>query len=91
MQEKIQLIHPQGKKLSKMELGKYEPIKLAILESLKTESLTHDELLQSVRLIIGENFEGSVAWYTESVKLDLEGRNIIARTNHKPQKYCLIL
>ncbi len=90
MQEKIQLIHPQGKKLSKMELGKYELIKSAILKSLDKEAHTHDELLKSVRLIIGENFEGSVAWHTESVKLDLEGRNIIARTNDKPQKYCLV-
>lgn len=88
--EKIQLIHPQGKKLSRMEIKKYKPIKSAILKSLEKVSLTHVELLQSVRLIIGEDFEGSVAWHTESVKLDLEGRKLIARTDDKPQKYYLI-
>lgn len=35
-------------------------------------------------------FGGGVQWYGETVKLDLEAREIIERTNSKPEKYRLI-
>ena len=35
------------------------------------------------------NFDGGVQWYGETVKLDLEARGVIERTNDKPQKYKL--
>jgi len=38
---------------------------------------------------IKDSFEGGVQWYGETVKLDLEARKIIERTNTKPQKYRL--
>jgi len=40
---------------------------------------------------LGENlrgkFSGSISWYAETVKLDLEARKVIERTGSKPQKY----
>ncbi|MBK6634890.1 MAG: hypothetical protein IPG38_11780 [Chitinophagaceae bacterium] len=38
---------------------------------------------------IKDNFEGGVQWYGETVKLDLEARNLIERTKTKPEKYKL--
>jgi hypothetical protein len=34
-------------------------------------------------------FSDSVSWYAETVKLDLEARKIIERTESKPQRYPL--
>ena len=36
-----------------------------------------------------KKFYGSIAWYAETVKLDLEARKLIERTSSKPQKYRL--
>ncbi len=38
---------------------------------------------------IKDSFEDGVQWYGETVKLDLEARNIIERTKSKPEKYRL--
>jgi hypothetical protein len=38
---------------------------------------------------VKDHFEGGVQWYGETVKLDLEAREIIERTNTKPEKYRL--
>jgi len=55
MEDKIQLQHLQGKKLNKMALVKYEPIKAALIKSLKKDQLTHDELIASVKSIYSRN------------------------------------
>jgi hypothetical protein len=44
-----------------------------------------EELYSQVK----DTFEGGVQWYGETVKLDLEARKIIERTNTKPEKYRL--
>jgi len=38
---------------------------------------------------VKEKFEGGVQWYGETVKLDLEARKLVERTNNKPEKYRL--
>lgn len=87
MQEKYQLTHPEGKKLSAIDADKYKVIKYAIIESLKDGvAITHTELYQRVKSWFVESntpFEGSVSWYTESVKLDLEAMGIIKRIKEK--------
>jgi hypothetical protein len=40
---------------------------------------------------VKDHFEGGVQWYGETVKLDLEARNILERTKTKPEKYRLTL
>lgn len=37
-----------------------------------------------------DSFVGNVQWYGETVKLDLEARNIIERTGTKPDRYRLV-
>jgi hypothetical protein len=44
-----------------------------------------EELYQRVK----DNFDGGVQWYGETVKLDLEAWNLIARTQTKPERYIL--
>ena len=34
-----------------------------------------------------DTFSGNISWYAETLKLDLEAREIIERTSSKPQKY----
>ena len=94
MTEKIQLIHPQGKKAIKMDLEKYELIKKYLLEGLKAgNELTQDQLRDSIIKAINLHklkFEGSVEWHLEWVKLDLEARKLITRKGSgSPYKYSL--
>jgi len=87
MEHKIQLLHPAGKKAVRMDIDKYTVIKKALLNSLKqNRELTHTELLDVVIDNFKKNkikFEGSIEWYMESVKLDLEANKIIERVYDK--------
>ena len=88
--EKILTKHPQGKKGVNISKEKYDVIKHKIIESLKKEELTYTMLTKSVEKKLTKQFEGSIGWYVESVKLDLEARNIIERIpNTKPELYRL--
>ncbi|MEZ5043805.1 MAG: hypothetical protein R2828_28165 [Saprospiraceae bacterium] len=86
----IQTLHPiPGKKNKKILLAKYEVIKENILSILTNLEPTHTELMEKLYARIKDNFEGGVQWYGETVKLDLEAREIIERTKSKPEKYRL--
>lgn len=83
MEQKIQLKHPQGKKAIKMYKTKYEILKKALLEHLnqKGES-THTEIWKTTAENFKKkkiNFEGSIQWHMEWVKLDLEANKVIKR------------
>ena len=57
-----------------------------MVKCLSRNALTHKELYQAVTdefIKRNINFEGSVEWYMESVKLDLEAKNIIRRIKEK--------
>ncbi len=92
METKIQLSHPTGKKVVAMDKDKYDILKKCILDCLKRDGVsTHVELLAAINEDFRKNkitFEGSVEWYMEWVKLDLEARNKIKRTGDKsPVKF----
>ena len=91
MKEKtIQTLHPQeGKKNKVISLEKYEAIKDGILKALRNKELTHTQLLEQVAANPENKLNGNINWYTETVKLDLEARQMIERTNEKPQTYRL--
>lgn len=93
MEQKIQLKHPAGKHAVRIDKDKYDTIKKSILNSLKKNELTHTEILQTMTEDFKKNkiqFEGSIGWYMESVKLDLEAGKIIERVSDKsPQKFRL--
>lgn len=89
-QEQIQTLHPQeGKVNKKIALEKYTFIRDNLLEILTEFELTHTELMEELFLRVKDNFVGGVQWYGETVKLDLEARQIIERTKTKPEKYKL--
>lgn len=88
MEQKIQLIHPAGKKAVSIDKGKYDLLKKALLNYLKTKGeSTHSEIEQAVTEDFKKNkikFEGSVEWHLEWVKLDLESRKEIKLISDKP-------
>ena len=79
MDEKILTLHPQGKKGVNISREKYETMKTALLEVLGKRALTHDELTAAVEKRMKGTFDGSIPWYMESTKLDLEARGVIER------------
>ncbi len=95
MEQKIQLIHPEGKKAVTMDKVKYAVLKKALLNYLKKNvESTYTAIWQSVAEDFKKNkttFEGSVQWHMEWVKLDLEANKIIERVpKTSPPKYSLV-
>ncbi|WP_435354904.1 DUF6958 family protein [Emticicia sp. SJ17W-69] len=89
-EEQIQTLHPQvGKTNKKISLAKYTFIKEHLINILCEYELTHTELMEMLFSRVKDNFEGGVQWYGETVKLDLQARNIIERTKSKPERYKL--
>jgi len=89
--EYIQTLHPIASKTNKrISLRKYQIIKENILSILADAELTHTELMEALYSRVKDSFDGGVQWYGETVKLDLEARQIIKRTKTKPEKYILI-
>ncbi|MEX2231609.1 MAG: hypothetical protein WD824_05590 [Cyclobacteriaceae bacterium] len=87
--EKILTRHPLGKNGKNIDIEIYETVKDALLTILGSKELTHTDLLDQLNKRLKNKFEGSIGWYGETVKLDLEARKIIERTDSKPQKYRL--
>jgi hypothetical protein len=82
METKIQLLHPAGKNAFRIDAGKYDVMSHAIIHSLRKQALTHKELLDAINAYFKKDkikFEGSVEWYMEGVKLDLEAKKIVKR------------
>lgn len=86
-EEKILTKHPQGKTGRNISRKTYDIVKTALLAALGKKELTHTELFEQLNKKLKGKFEGNVGWYGETVKLDLEARKIIERTNSKPQRY----
>jgi hypothetical protein len=79
MDEKILTLHPQGKKGVHIDRAKYDTMKSAILRVLRKKNLTHHELTRAVEDALKGKFNGSIPWYMEGTKLDLEARKVIER------------
>lgn len=89
-QELIQTLHPQeGKTNKRIALDKYTFIRNNLLEIIAELELTHTELMEALYSRVKDSFDGGVQWYGETVKLDLEARQLIERTKTKPEKYKL--
>jgi len=85
--KKILTKHPLGKAGRNIDRDKYETVKQAILTAVARKELTHTELFERVNKTLQGKFSGNINWYAETVKLDLEAREIIERTSAKPPKY----
>ncbi len=89
-EEQIQTLHPDaGKKNKRISLEKYTLIRKQLLKILANKELTHTELMEKLYSHVKDTFDGGVQWYGETVKLDLEARNLLERTLTKPVKYRL--
>ncbi len=89
-QELIQTLHPHANKTNKkISLEKYNLIRENILAILNNAEPTHPELMEALYARVKDNFQGGIQWYGETVKLDLEARKVIERTDTKPEKYRL--
>ena len=87
---RIQTLHPDKEKQNKIiSAEKYEVIKAAILQILQEQSLTHTQLMQALHDKVHATFAGNAHWYGETVKLDLEARDIIKRNTAKPPVYSI--
>lgn len=83
--ETIQTLHPQqGKTNKKISLDKYTYIREQLLKILSETELTHTALMEELFSRVKNDFDGGVQWYGQTVKLDLEARGLIERTNDKP-------
>jgi uncharacterized protein DUF6958 len=86
---KILTKHPLGKSGKNIDKQKYETLKKTILSTLRGKELTHTELFKQINKTLKGKFSGSISWYAETVKLDLEARKTIERTSAKPPTYRL--
>lgn len=91
MEERVQLKHPKGKRAVNIPRHKYEAMRAAIVGSLKGgRELTAAELTRAAEALLKGKFEGSIPWYSEWVKLDLEARHRIERVGgEKVERYRL--
>ncbi len=89
--ERILTLHPQGKQGVNILRSKYEPVRSAMLESLRAAGgeLTHTDLMAAVAARLTD-FPGSVTWYAETVKLDLIARGLLMRSKGSPQILTLV-
>lgn len=86
-------LHPQGKQGVNIETSKYEAMAAAIVAALREEGdLTFQELEQAVTRRLAGGFDGAIAWYLTTVKLDLEARHRVERTGKQsPQRLHLVV
>jgi hypothetical protein len=88
--KKIIVTHPVTGTERKFDATIYEPVKAAILQSLKgSKGKTFTELTDDVVKIIKKQmpeFKGSTPWYTISIRLDLETKGIVETFVEKGKK-----
>ena len=93
--DRVQLKHPRGKKPVTMSKEKYDLLRPAVLNYLRTrEKATLGEISGAIEKhlkVKKKKFPGSLAWHLEWVKLDLEARKLIRRVpDTSPQEYMLL-
>jgi hypothetical protein len=90
VKNKTVMTHPETKREMKIDSVIYEPIKAAIIQSLKgSKGKTFTDLTDDVVKIIRKKmpqFKGSIPWYTISTRLDLETRGIVEKFIEKGKK-----
>lgn len=79
-EEKFMTLHPAGKKGVNILKRRYDVIKDYILKEIsKSGEMTYQDLSDKAVRDLSDRFDGKVAWYIVSVKLDLEARGTIER------------
>ncbi|MDD1770933.1 MAG: hypothetical protein LUO79_07600 [Methanomassiliicoccales archaeon] len=78
-EEQILTRHPTGKRGVSISREKYDVIRRTILDCLRSRPLNHMELARCMEARLEGRFEGSIRWYLEVVKLDMEATRTIER------------
>ena len=80
MEDKILTLHPEGKKGVNISRAKYDMIRQAILNAIRSQgTITFKGLVSLIDYNLRNRFEGSIPWYVTTVKLDMEARGEIER------------
>ncbi len=89
--DKVMTQHPEKEKTGvNIDRSKYEFVKQAVLKVIKEQQpITPKDLFMEMSEKYGADFQGSITWYTESIKLDLEARGVIAH-DRKTRKITLV-
>ncbi len=75
---KVLTRHPRGKQGVNINRDKYEMMRDALIAALEREGpAPHLQLFKTVERDLAGRFDGSVGWYAECVKLDLEARGVV--------------
>ena len=78
MSKKIQLEHPDGKHAIRMDENKYNLIHKEMLKVIKEKKRIKPMLLlEEISQRLKGKIEGSIKWYGQSVKLDMEAKKQI--------------
>jgi len=90
-EDKVKTLNPdKNKKGVNIDRDKYNTVKEAIIKCLQTQELTAYQIFDLLKKSLNGKFDGSINWYGETVKLDLEARGLIERIpKTKPQLYRL--
>lgn len=79
-EERIETLHPQGKKGVNILKRRYDLIKDYIINTIKKRrEITFEDLSDLAVEELTDKFDGKVLWYIVTVKLDLEARGLIER------------
>jgi hypothetical protein len=88
--KKVSVTHPRTGTERKFDAAIYEPVKAAIIQSLKgSKGKTFTDLTDDVVKIIRRKMPGfkkSIPWYTISIRLDLETRGVVETFIEKGRK-----
>ena len=92
MSERIMTLHPDGKQGVNIDKAKYDVIRQAMLDGLAEEGeIPFSQLSAAVEARLSQPFDGSIGWYTITVKLDLEARGEVERVpGQSPQVVRLV-
>jgi hypothetical protein len=87
---KVECLNPNTGRRMSIEKSRYDLISKAIYHTLKKEgALTFSQIVEGVYNCLEQqqkSFDGSVEWYTISVKNDLQARGVIEAFLEKGKK-----
>jgi hypothetical protein len=89
-QQKVECLNPNTGRIMSIDKEVYDLFSKAIYHTLKKDkALTYTEIVEGVNECFKQQktkFDGSVGWYTVTVKHDMHARGVIEITTEKGKK-----
>jgi hypothetical protein len=80
MTDRIMTLHPAGKAGVNIDKRKYDVMRQTVVETIHQRGeIMFEDLMQATERQLTGKFDGSIGWYTTTVKLDLETRGLLQR------------